>query len=77
MTIEQAKNNIGEPFTVKDMPGLGFDTIRSVDPDGTIHGDFLEASAEDCRLKEKQPEALRRHHELKDITNDPAHTWGD
>lgn len=64
MTVQEAKENIGQPF--KWIYGgngvLGkFDTIREIDKDGTIHGDFLEAHHDDCRFKQEQPDHLKKH----------------
>lgn len=61
MTIDQAKAAIGQPFKVTALIGSPFDTIREVTEDGTIIGDFTEAFAEDCRLKQAQPEALKNY----------------
>lgn len=60
MTIEEAKLNIGQQFKVTTLIGMRFDTIRSVSDDGTITGDFMEAYCEDCRLKQPQPEHLKK-----------------
>lgn len=59
MTIQEANSNIGQPFKVIGLSGTRFDTIIRVDLDGTIHGDFIEAHCEDCRLKEEQPDHLK------------------
>jgi hypothetical protein len=59
MTKQQALQNIGERFKVIGLRTTKDDHIISVDPDGTIHGEFTIASCEDCRLMEKQPEQLR------------------
>jgi hypothetical protein len=69
MTQEQAKAAIGQPFKVTALRGglLGeFDTIREVTEDGTIIGDYTEAAAEDCRLKQAQPDALRKDNNTLD-----------
>ena len=61
MTREEANANIGQPFKwiYGGSGALGkFDTIRKVEDD-TIHGDFLEAHHDDCRLKLDQPEHLK------------------
>lgn len=58
MTKKEAADNIGQPFKVIGFP-TKFDTIRKVDQDGTIHGDFIEAHCNDCRFKEKQPDHLK------------------
>ena len=63
MDIQTARQNVGKPFKIIDS-GTGligkFDTILSVEEDGTIHGNFIEANCTDCRLKLEQPEALKR-----------------
>jgi hypothetical protein len=59
MTPEEAKSSMGKEFKIMDMAGLKFDTIRFVDNDGTIHGDFIEAHCSDCRLKMDQPTQLK------------------
>jgi hypothetical protein len=61
MTPEEAKSSMGKEFKIMDMAGLKFDTIRFVDNDGTIHGDFIEAHCSDCRLKMEQPTQLKKH----------------
>ena len=64
MTIEEAKKSLGKEFKVIGFTGgiLGrFDIIRSMDDEGWIHGDNLSAPVEDCRLKEQQPEHLKKH----------------
>lgn len=68
MTIQQANNNIGMPFKVTAFTSgilSHFDTIIRVDIDGTIHGHFIEAHCEDCRLKLDQPDHLKRHNDEK------------
>lgn len=62
MTVNEAKQNIGQPFKLNWVKALGgkFDTIREVREDGWIVGDFWEAPAEDCRLKMEQPEHLKK-----------------
>lgn len=66
MTKHQANSNIGQPFKPM-ITGTRFDTIRKVDPDGTIHGDFTESNCNDCRLKQEQPLHLKKskHNEKK------------
>jgi hypothetical protein len=61
--IEIFKNNIGKPFKIKGFTGLSgsFDKILSVDNKGIVKGEFIEAHVDDCRLKEQQPEQLKRH----------------
>lgn len=69
MNLQEAQAAIGQPFKWKFATGDGlaakFDIIRSVDPDGTIHGDFIEAHCEDCRFKQEQPEHLKKHTDTK------------
>ncbi len=69
MTKEEAVANIGQPFKLSWIKGLGgkFDTIREVRKDGWIVGDFWEAPAEDCRLKMEQPEFLKKKQSEDDI----------
>lgn len=63
MTPEQARENIGQQFRLS---GYGdgllsrFDTIRLVTEDGKVYGDFIEAHAHDCQLKQEQPEQLKK-----------------
>lgn len=52
--------NIGQQFKLNFLTGTRFDTIRRVDQDGTVHGDFIEAPADSCRLKQAQPEHLKK-----------------
>jgi hypothetical protein len=62
MNVEEAKQSKGKEFKLSWASGgiLGrFDTIRYVDADGWIHGDFLSAPADDCRLKQEQPPQLK------------------
>ncbi len=77
MTLEEAKSNIGKPFKIMGFAGGaagGFDTIRSVEENGMIHGDFIQALAEDCRLKQEQPEGFKRSmipdQQFKDLYTD-------
>lgn len=68
MTIQQAKDSIGLPFKVTAFTSgalAQFDTIIRVDSDGTIHGDFIEAHCDDCRLKQDQPDHLKKHNDEK------------
>lgn len=67
MTIQEANSNIGKPFKLIGFTGgimSQFDTIIRVDADGIIHGNYIEAHCDDCRLKQEQPEQLR--HRLTD-----------
>ena len=54
MTLEEAKANVGNPFKWIHGGTSGacakFDTIRGVDKDGTVYGDWLAAHHEDCRF---------------------------
>lgn len=63
MTIQEAKENIGKEFKLNWVSGTGaaaqFDIIKFVDANGWIHGEWLSAPAEDCRLKQEQPEQLK------------------
>jgi hypothetical protein len=65
MTIQEAQQNIGQPFRVEDIKihfknGTYFETIREVTPAGEIIGDYVDAMAEDCRLKQEVPAQLRK-----------------
>jgi hypothetical protein len=62
MTTQEARASIGQEFKVIGLTGMRFDTIRKVEADGTIHGDFTEAKADDCRLKQDQPDHLKKQH---------------
>lgn len=59
MTKAEANDNIGKEFKPL-IDGARFDIIRRVDDDGNIHGDFTTAHHEDCRLKQEQPEQLKK-----------------
>jgi len=63
MDIQTAKANIGQPFKYGSV--YKWDTVRQVTDDGYIHGDFIEAPVEDCRLKMAQPEALKNYTRQK------------
>lgn len=63
MTIEEAQANIGKPF--KYFLCRTWDIIKDVRNDGVIVGEWLEAPAEDCRLKQEQPEALKQFQQNK------------
>lgn len=68
MTIEEAKHSLGKEFKLAWITGgiLGrFDIIRSVDNDGWIQGDHISAPAADCRLKQEQPEQLRKSQQTQ------------
>lgn len=58
MTTEEAKAAIGQPF--KWTLCIKWDVIKEVTDDGFIIGEFLTAPAEDCRLKQPQPEQLKK-----------------
>jgi hypothetical protein len=62
MTPKEATENIGRQFRIIGFGGLcgKFDTILAVDENGWIIGNFIEAPAEDCRLKQTQPEQLKK-----------------
>jgi len=62
MTTTEAQNNIGQPFKLTGAGMPGFDIIQSLREDGYIIGNFLDAPAEDCRLKQSQPEQLRKDY---------------
>lgn len=68
MTIQEAKQNIGNPFKVAALIGSRFDTIRKVTDDGMIVGDFTEAHCEDCRLKGEQPKQFKNKDDGNTIT---------
>jgi len=63
MDTQTAKANLGKPF--KYLSFFKWDTILGVTADGYIHGEIFEAPAEDCRLKQEQPEALKKFQEQK------------
>lgn len=70
MTIAEAKESIGKEFKLSWITsGLAarFDIIRRVDESGVIHGDWLEAPAQDCRLKQEQPEQLKKNKDESEI----------
>lgn len=65
MTLEEANNNVGQPFKWID-GGQGltgkFDTIRKVCK-GWVYGDFIAAPVEDCRFRQEQPDHLKKHND--------------
>jgi hypothetical protein len=65
--INLFRQNIGKEFKVKGFTGLSgsFDKILSVDNDGTVRGEFIEAHVDDCRLKQEQPEHLKKTFTLQ------------
>jgi len=63
MTRQEAIANIGNRFKVIGLRTTKDDHIVSVDPDGTIHGEFTEANCEDCRLMHEQPEQLKKKND--------------
>jgi hypothetical protein len=65
MEKSEALKNIGQPF--KWSLCVKWDVIRSVSDDGYIKGDFIEAPAEDCRLKQEQPIWLKAKNENKNL----------
>jgi hypothetical protein len=69
MTLEEAKANIGKPFKwlgAASGAAAQFDVIKGVSKDGTVYGDWLAAHHDDCRLKQDQPEHLKKHEDEKD-----------
>lgn len=63
MTPQEAKLALGQPFKLNWVTSGAagqFDIIRFVDQTGWVHGDWLAAPAEDCRLKNIQPEQLKK-----------------
>ena len=68
MTLEEAQANIGQPFKWID-GGTGaagkWDVIEKV-VKGWIYGDFIAAHVEDCRLKQDQPDHLKKHTDEQD-----------
>jgi hypothetical protein len=58
MTTEQARKNIGKEFKWQ-VTGM-WDTIREVSQDGMITGDKTVAPAEQCRLKQDQPDQFKK-----------------
>lgn len=63
MNIQEAWNSIGKEFKVIDFTsGLlaRFDILREVTKDGILIGDFIEAPVFMCRLKNEQPEQLKK-----------------
>lgn len=75
MDIETAKQSIGQPFKLSWI-GTGFagrfDIIRKVDENGMVYGDFIEAPAEDVRLKLEQPLQLKLTNEKRKNENQKA-----
>jgi hypothetical protein len=72
MTREEAIANIGQPFKWK-YGGNGvlgrFDVIGKVGDDGYICGHFIQAHHNDCRLKQEQPEHLKKQHHEENINH--------
>ncbi len=58
MTIEEARSSIGKPF--KWSLSANWDVIKEATDDGYIIGEFLEAPVDECRLKQPQPEQLKK-----------------
>lgn len=65
MTPEEAKANIGKPFKWLGGGAFWWDIITNVNEEGWIIGKFFDSPAEDCRLKQEQPEALKEHIKKK------------
>ena len=63
MTIEEARAAIGQPF--KWILCAQWDKIIEVSDDGYITGEIVQAPVEECRLKQPQPEHLKRNKELQ------------
>lgn len=63
ISMEEAKANIGKPF--KWTLSINWDIIRDVTDDGYVIGDYLTAPIEDVRLKQEQPEALKKYLKSK------------
>lgn len=59
MTISEATQAIGQPF--KYSLCSKWDVIKEVRPDGYIIGEFIEAPADECRLKQEIPEGLKKY----------------
>lgn len=66
MTHEQAINAIGQRFKV-DAPEFSrwTDTIKSVDSQGMVKGNILEAHYSHCRFVNEQPSQLKKEKQLK------------
>lgn len=60
MTADEARQNIGKPFKWLGGGTYWWDIIQGVDDNGWIIGNFFSAPAEDCRLKQEQPEQLKK-----------------
>lgn len=68
MTIQEAKDNIGKPFKYELC--AHWDIIREVDSNDYIKGDFLWVPPENCRLKQEQPEQLKKYNATKSSEGD-------
>lgn len=75
MTREEAEANIGQPFRWKE-GGTGicgkFDIIKKVTENGMVCGEFLRAHHDDCRLKQEQPDHLKKHKDESISTGEHA-----
>lgn len=72
MELEQAKRSIGQPFILIGLGITRWDVIRTVSNDGIIEGDLYIASCTDCRVKQEQPEHLRKDNlHIKQQSNNP------
>lgn len=70
MTREDALASIGKPF--KWTLCVKWDTIKEITDDDYIIGEFLTAPLVDCRLKQEQPEHLKKHKNESSIQKDQA-----
>jgi len=69
MTKQEAINAVGKEFKVTALHGgiLGsFDIIVSVSDTGIIFGNYTEALCTDCRLKQEQPQQLKKTDNIND-----------
>lgn len=70
MTQQEAAANIGQPFKLIGFTGMPWDIVQSVTADGVIEGVFIiSARCEDCRLKQPQPEQLKKDTYNFEVTN--------
>jgi hypothetical protein len=63
MTSQEAQANVGNQFKWLGSDGgvtSHFDIIKKVKNDW-IYGEFIAAPAEDCRLKQDQPDHLKKN----------------
>lgn len=63
MTRQEAQDSIGKEFKLNwtNVAGGKFDIIRNVTSEGYVVGDFIEAPATDCRLKQDVPKQLKQY----------------